>query len=62
MLESFADFFSSISQEFDTIDIDKFPPNIKKEVAEGRIENKVPTLNEHNVHTSENKLLKAYLQ
>ena len=48
--------FSSISQEFDPIDVDKFPIFIKKELDIGRNMAEVPSLLEHEVYE---KILKA---
>ena len=48
-----ADFFSSISQEFDPIDVDKFSPAIKDVLEKGKNE---PILAEHEVH---DKIVKA---
>ena len=54
--EALADYFSSISQEFQPLDVSKFPPNIKDELERGRIEKNIPVLEEFEVHA---KILKA---
>ena len=48
--EALADHFSSISQEFQPIDVNKFPPNIKDELDKGRRDENIPILEEHEVH------------
>ena len=53
--EAMADFFSSISQKFDPIDVDKFSPAIKDVLEKGKNE-PVPILAEHEVH---DKIVKA---
>ena len=54
--EAMADFFSSISQEFDPIDVDKFSLFIKEELDKGRNKIDVPSLLEHEVYA---KIMKA---
>ena len=51
-----ADHFSKISQEFDPIDIDILPPNIKSELRKGRLQQAGPVLEELEVF---NKISKA---
>ena len=54
--EALADYFSSISQEFQHLDPNKFPPNIKDELARGRIDRNFPVLEEFEVYE---KIVKA---
>ena len=54
--EAMADYFSSISQQFDPIDVNKLSPAIKEELDKGRDESNIPILTENEVHE---KLVKA---
>ena len=54
--EVLADYFSSISQLFEPISIDKFAPNIKDELSRGSKTKNTPILQEHAVHS---KIVKA---
>ena len=47
--EALADHFSAISQEFNPIDVSKFPPNIIDELERGKMDENIPTLEEHEV-------------
>ena len=49
--EALADFFSSISQEFQPLDVNNFSPDIKDELERGRAETKLPLLNEFKVYS-----------
>ena len=49
--EALADFFSSISQEFQPVDVNNFSSNIKDELERGRAETKLPLLNEFKVYS-----------
>ena len=51
-----ADHFSRISQEYDPIDIDIFPPNLKEELRKGYLEQAGPVLEEFEVYK---KILQA---
>ena len=48
--EALADFFSSISQEFQALDVTKFPPNVKDELEKGKTDKNFPVLNEFEVY------------
>ena len=48
--EALADYFSTISQEFDPLSIDDFPPNVKNELEKGKTSVNVPVLNELQVY------------
>ena len=54
--EAIADYFSSISQEFEPISVERFSPLIKEELERGRDTMEVPILLEHEVH---DRILKA---
>ena len=47
--ESFADFFSSISQKFEPISTEKFPPNMKRKLEDGRNDPSKPVLEDWQV-------------
>ena len=46
----FADYFSAISQEFDPICVDEFPPNIQQKLKEGETDRSKPVLEEWQVY------------
>ena len=48
--EALADFFSSISQEFEPIDVSRFTLNIREKLEEGNNDVNFPILNEHEVY------------
>ena len=54
--EAIADYFSSISQEFEPISVEKFSPLIKDELERGKSSVDIPVLLEHEVHE---KIVKA---
>ena len=58
--EALADFFSSISQEFEPINVDRFPPKIRLELEKGRTDENVPILFEHEVHKNIMKAKKPH--
>ena len=47
--EALADYFSSISQEFQPLDVNKLPPNLKDELERGRNDENIPILEEYEV-------------
>ena len=47
--EALADHFSSISQEFQPIDVTQFPPNLRDELTRGSEEKNIPVLEEYEV-------------
>ena len=48
--EALADYFSSISQEFQPLDVNKLPPNLKDELERGRNDENIPILEEYEVY------------
>ena len=58
--EALADHFSSISNEFQPIDVDEFPPNIKDELDKGKREKNVPILEEYEVYEKNSKAKKTH--
>ena len=54
--EALADYFSPISQQFDPIDVDLFPQNVKEELKRGNIDSNFPLLSEQEVYE---KIVKA---
>ena len=48
--DAFADYFSSISQEFDPVCVDNFPPNIRKVLEDGHSDKSKPVLEEYQVY------------
>ena len=58
--EAMADYFSTISQQFDPIDVNKFSPAIKEELEKGRHEPDVPILTEHEVYDKIRKAKKPH--
>ena len=59
--EALADFFSSISQEFEPLTVDDLPPNLKVELEKGKHE-RVPVLKEFEVYKKITKAKKLFLE
>ena len=58
--EVLADFFSSISQEFQPLAVDEFPPNMKEELEKGKYDKNIPVLEEFQVY--EKSHIKLFLE
>ena len=57
--ERLANYFSTISQEFDPINPENFPPWIKQKLSEGKTDRSKPVLEEYEVYEKLKKSKKA---
>ena len=58
--EALADFFSSISQEFEPIDASSFHPKLKDELSKGATDTKIPILTDFDVYKKMSKAKKPH--